>query len=95
MRDEECFSIKEKNSTIIVTEKNSSVFYLYVNNMLMKIEGGFVEALEVLVKFQLLMKITISTDLDLFFNFIVGCLMKRVPPIKNCEKLFKLIQDIQ
>ena len=33
-----------------------------LGNMLMKIEGGFVEALEVLVKFQLLMKITISTD---------------------------------
>ena len=60
----------------------------------MDIPEGFIPALEVLVKFHILLSINFPKELQEFYNFILGCVLQRCEPSKSSKDLMAVLQAI-
>ena len=61
----------------------------------MPMEHGFLQALETVIKFRLLLSIQLPQELKLFYDFIMGCIMKKKPASDLSKKFINTLESIQ
>ena len=58
-------------------EERQGNYLLRVDSNVMEMEHGFLQALETVTKFRLLLHMQLRTELSLFYDFVLGCIMKK------------------
>lgn len=67
---------------------------LRVNKNCIDIPQGFIEALEILIKLNIFLNIQFPSELKLFYDFILGCIMKKFKPTDISKSLFDTLEAI-
>ena len=69
-------------------------YLLRVNRNIMDVPGGFIAALEILIKFNILLGIAFPKELQEFYDLILGGIMEKHKPSANSQCLLDTLNAL-